>query len=1068
MKNTKRSAFTIVELVIVIAVIAILSAVLIPTFGAIIKDANIAADQTAASTLTTELHVYLKGNTIDSETDLMAALNDEKLGFTEKKLTPKAAAYGMHFWFDMDNQMIVAKTAEEIEALISERTTASVQNGTALIADGAQPTSADINFRAILGGGFFLIDKGGSSIVELLAKLDAVKDADTYKAIATYELEEGDNDYGLANKILTAVKSTVILSDYGAFYCSGAESYNVYVAMGTQSINTVRYVFDGSSTTKTTGDLPALKGAFTLPNSVLDVTSGALNFTGSATIKVPYDANGIKKVFGPQSTNAVIKGSDNDYRVINVPSPSDGHTADRLVLNDEHNTWVADLSAKLPCVDFEISFDVDATVGADQWNSGNLYMFYGDFKETENQFNIAYGENNTIIPGTSNLITWSSTNKSVADFQSTNGLLTVVANTDPADRDTTITATAVNINGETITKTLNLTMVKPTAATIGGGVFNIPESEDYIWKYSGQNGEINFDVVAIYNDNENWDIAVGTSSLEVGENTVFAYANDKLTLKTNGEGNIFAGIHNFDLTIDGCLSEEVTIDLQDVTNSPVTHKFHYTSEAVGSGVSGQYHYYNYYVGNLDAIKLSDILKLKSGASLGNATLTIRAENATRGDDLRDIESDVSVEVNGKEYSHANYPDGVRFTSLDDVTLKFSGVNDYTTEKIVLEITPDRSGAFRIEIAVVDGNNVTAENISNYVNKALSNNIVLLTDFTVTAGTRFEVGNKTFYGNGFKLDATTFDSQKGRDYVINLNGGTVDNVYISGPVFPTLNFDGNRTSDPYHASGIAAAGTSTIKNSYISHFRQPVRADGTATTVINTVLEGGRLANLVWVNGSLTLTDVTTIQKVVQSGTTNVIGAGIYGGPDDVAGLIDDSTSNTLNASLTINGSFVQHNWMSTDMTSAMPDITIAVQDNVIASYPVGAYFSNIIVNKDNYYAAYQSMIHIEDGTNTKYMNGGIMFLKAGLRSGADADWASLTRTVGITDNRTNTNKKRFADISETRTKSKEIACLGTITVDVKAQVYSYSKYTDEANTQEIKLTTSDLNYSGRYVNYGSN
>ena len=112
MRKTKRSAFTIVELVIVIAVIAILSAVLIPTFGAIIKNANVAADQSAAATLTTELHIYLKGETIDSEAELMAALNDEKLGFTEQKLTPKAAAYGMHFWFDMDNQMILAKTAK--------------------------------------------------------------------------------------------------------------------------------------------------------------------------------------------------------------------------------------------------------------------------------------------------------------------------------------------------------------------------------------------------------------------------------------------------------------------------------------------------------------------------------------------------------------------------------------------------------------------------------------------------------------------------------------------------------------------------------------------------------------------------------------------------------------------------------------------------------------------------------------------------------------------------------------------------------------------------------------------
>ena len=40
MKRNNKKGFTIVELVIVIAVIAILSAVLIPTFGSVINDAN--------------------------------------------------------------------------------------------------------------------------------------------------------------------------------------------------------------------------------------------------------------------------------------------------------------------------------------------------------------------------------------------------------------------------------------------------------------------------------------------------------------------------------------------------------------------------------------------------------------------------------------------------------------------------------------------------------------------------------------------------------------------------------------------------------------------------------------------------------------------------------------------------------------------------------------------------------------------------------------------------------------------------------------------------------------------
>ena len=50
MKKRKRG-FTIVELVIVIAVIAILAAVLIPTFTNLIKRANLSNDQSAILSL---------------------------------------------------------------------------------------------------------------------------------------------------------------------------------------------------------------------------------------------------------------------------------------------------------------------------------------------------------------------------------------------------------------------------------------------------------------------------------------------------------------------------------------------------------------------------------------------------------------------------------------------------------------------------------------------------------------------------------------------------------------------------------------------------------------------------------------------------------------------------------------------------------------------------------------------------------------------------------------------------------------------------------------------------------
>lgn len=55
MKQKNRKGFTIVELVIVIAVIAILAAVLIPTFSSLIAKANLSNDQQVVRILNTTL-----------------------------------------------------------------------------------------------------------------------------------------------------------------------------------------------------------------------------------------------------------------------------------------------------------------------------------------------------------------------------------------------------------------------------------------------------------------------------------------------------------------------------------------------------------------------------------------------------------------------------------------------------------------------------------------------------------------------------------------------------------------------------------------------------------------------------------------------------------------------------------------------------------------------------------------------------------------------------------------------------------------------------------------------------
>lgn len=103
MKKSNRKGFTIVELVIVIAVIAILAAVLIPTFTNLIKKANESSDIQAVRQMNTILSAedaFLNGITIN---DAVAALKEA--GFNGDKYV--ALVSGRYFFYDQDLRRII-------------------------------------------------------------------------------------------------------------------------------------------------------------------------------------------------------------------------------------------------------------------------------------------------------------------------------------------------------------------------------------------------------------------------------------------------------------------------------------------------------------------------------------------------------------------------------------------------------------------------------------------------------------------------------------------------------------------------------------------------------------------------------------------------------------------------------------------------------------------------------------------------------------------------------------------------------------------------------------------------
>jgi len=113
-KKLNKKGFTIVELVIVIVVIAILAAVLIPTFIGLNRKAKIAADTALARELNNA--IAMSETDVDTFEEALAALRDG--GFLIANLNAKAS--GCYFvWEDKTNQIIYVDAEDDFKVIYS-------------------------------------------------------------------------------------------------------------------------------------------------------------------------------------------------------------------------------------------------------------------------------------------------------------------------------------------------------------------------------------------------------------------------------------------------------------------------------------------------------------------------------------------------------------------------------------------------------------------------------------------------------------------------------------------------------------------------------------------------------------------------------------------------------------------------------------------------------------------------------------------------------------------------------------------------------------------------------------
>ena len=307
-----RKAFTIVELVIVIAVIGILAGVLIPTFSNIIKNAHVSNDQQTAANVTKDLLIATDGQTITSEAQLMAAL--AKVENVDERLTPQSAQHGYHFWFDMKEQKIVVMTAKDVSEAENRENNVVLSaepDGSYVSAVADDPVYANISFRDIFDKDYYLIDAAGSALADILNAIDNLSagNKDTYKTAIIDAIPNLTGDDALAiNNLKTRVEKTIIIATSGTFYHEGVTDANVYWANAMGS-NANHYVYNGTDVVEKACDVTADAPAYTtlpdiagdtvfVPDTVIAVGDYSLMFdlTADPTINLAVNGN-VAKIF---------------------------------------------------------------------------------------------------------------------------------------------------------------------------------------------------------------------------------------------------------------------------------------------------------------------------------------------------------------------------------------------------------------------------------------------------------------------------------------------------------------------------------------------------------------------------------------------------------------------------------------------------------------------------------------------------------------------------------------------------------------------------------------------------
>ena len=303
MKKGKNKAFTIIELIIVIAVIGVLTAVTIPVISGMIEKATFVDDVSLARNMTTSLNI--SGKDIDSVHAIEATIAETYGDDFVANLTPKTVDKGNHFWYNYRERKVEVKTLDEI-------------------ASSEPYTRLDPSFRSCIKDGYALLDHSGSELAGMASLMEEVYTRRECDEILEYFGRES----GLAANFVDNLNNTLIINENG---CLRGANYNqisdIYFSSETVNLQkTVLFEFGSDAINFKTVSLDSPVAGTGLNGKTVEIKktmffgTHTLIFGEGCEVVLHADVNSLddlKSIFGAASTNALIKinNDSHTYRI---------------------------------------------------------------------------------------------------------------------------------------------------------------------------------------------------------------------------------------------------------------------------------------------------------------------------------------------------------------------------------------------------------------------------------------------------------------------------------------------------------------------------------------------------------------------------------------------------------------------------------------------------------------------------------------------------------------------------------------------------------------------------------